>query len=432
MAESGHEICISTRFNVPCVLSLLMNCQVIFLIFSLPVMVFGEVWEQAPPTAVEFEKSQLTSIYVSEGASVGDINHDGKMDVVAGPRVWLGPSFEESYDYMELRSAVRPKGYTSNFFTFPDRLTDDVWVDILQVGLPGTTAQLAVNPGKFFVAPGEGHTSSCPHCDVQNDICNESPRFLDVIGDEKKELLCFSGGYLILAVPGEDPTEAWRVHRLSGKDPKKFRRYEHGLGVGDLNGDGLKDILERSGWWEQPVGWDGVSTWRYHPYPFAPEKGGAQMFAYDIDGDGEQDVVSALNAHGYGMAWFEQIELNGSIGFKKHIVMTDKPEGNPYGVCFSQPHAMACADIDGDGIEDVVTGKCYFAHNGKDPGAHDPAVLYWFRTVRHPDGSAELVPYQIDDDSGVGRQITAADLNDDGKIDLAVANKKGVFVFIQK
>ena len=111
--------------------------------------------------------------------------------------------------------------------------------------------------------------------------------------------------------------------------------------------------------------------------------------------------------------------------------MTDRPEGNPYGVCFSQPHAMGCADIDGDGVKDIVTGKCYFAHNGKDPGAHEPAVLYWFRTVRKPDGSAELVPYLIDDDSGVGRQITLEDVNGDGKIDIVTANKKGVHAFLQ-
>jgi hypothetical protein len=89
-------------------------------------------------------------------------------------------------------------------------------------------------------------------------------------------------------------------------------------------------------------------------------------------------------------------------------------------------------DIDNDGIADIVTGKCYYAHNGRDPGARDPAVLYWFKTLRNADGAAELVPHLIDDNSGVGRQITTGDLNGDGKMDIVTSNKKGVFAFIQK
>ena len=156
------------------------------------------------------------------------------------------------------------------------------------------------------------------------------------------------------------------------------------------------------------------------------------MFAYDVDGDGDTDVVTAMNAHGYGLSWHEQITNIDGIGFKEHMVMTNLPKDNAYGVSFSQLHALSCIDMDNDGVLDIVTGKCYYAHNGRDPGAEEPAVLYWFKTVRNDDGSAELVPYKIDDNSGVGRQISTGDLNDDGKIDIVTANKKGVFVFIQK
>jgi len=245
---------------------------------------------------------------------------------------------------------------------------------------------------------------------------------------EKKQLLSFSRNHITLSVPTAAPKKPWEVLNIGSGVSMAI----HGLGIGDINGDKLPDILEKRGWWQQPKNWDRKTHWKFHPFPFAPKQGGAQMFAYDINGDGLNDVVTALNAHSWGMAWYEQIKDGEKISFKQHTIMTDKPEGNPYGVCFSQPHAMSCIDIDGDGIKDIVTGKCFYAHNGRDPGADQPAVLYWFRTTRHKDGTTELIPYQIDDNSGVGRQISTGDLNGDGKMDIVVGNKKGVFAFIQK
>ena len=34
--------------------------------------------------------------------------------------------------------------------------------------------------------------------------------------------------------------------------------------------------------------------------------GGSQMFAYDVNGDGLNDIITALAAHGFGLAWYEQ------------------------------------------------------------------------------------------------------------------------------
>lgn len=387
-----------------------------------------------PKTKVTFEKTQLLDRYISEGVSVGDIDNDGKPDIISGNLWWKGPQFKKSFSFAPVKffNTTGPglDGYSSNFFTFPSYISKDKWLDIIKVGLPGDNSQWVKNPGaKPYAKNNTKH--SCQHCNAQDNVCNESPQFIDIIKGGKPELLAFSHNQITLATPSANESIPWPVLAITPKDGR-FQKYSHGLGAGDINGDGLTDVLEKSGWWQQPKNWDKSTPWKFHPFAFAPAQGGAQMFAYDIDGDGDNDVVTALNAHKYGLAWYEQIKQGNSISFKAHTVMTDKPEGNPYGVCFSQPHAMACADIDGDGIKDIITGKCYFAHNGKDPGAHDPAVLYWFRTTRHSNGSAELVPYQIDDDSGVGRQLTTADLNNDGKVDIITSNKKGVFIFRQK
>jgi len=43
-----------------------------------------------------------------------------------------------------------------------------------------------------------------------------------------------------------------------------------------------------------------------------------------------------------------------------------------------------------------------------------------------------FIPYLVDDDSGVGTQVTAAKINGDKLPDIVVGNKKGDFVFIQE
>ena len=113
--------------------------------------------------------------------------------------------------------------------------------------------------------------------------------------------------------------------------------------------------------------------------------------------------------------------------------MGESEQPNEYGVAFSQTHAIQLIDMDADGVLDIVTGKRYWAHGGKDPGGNMPAVLYWFKTVPgKTSGDAKFLPYKIHGDSGVGTQFDTADLNGDSKPDILVGNKKGTFVHLQK
>ena len=132
------------------------------------------------------------------------------------------------------------------------------------------------------------------------------------------------------------------------------------------------------------------------------------MYAYDVNGDGLNDVITSLDAHGWGLVWFEQIRNGDEITFQEHVIMSKQAENtdNPYGVQFSQLHAVDLVDIDGDGLKDIVTVEVLPSSRLLIRGFSRRSVIYYFRLTRQSDGGVHYVPYQIDDNSGIGRQLS--------------------------
>jgi len=390
---------------------------------------------KSPPTPkaatlsprVNFKKLRLSDQFIAEGAHFGDFNRDGHMDVVAGWQWFAGPDFKQEHDYTAPpgKPYDAEKSYSDYFLSYVYDFNSDGWLDILVYSWPGKDASWYQNPGET-----EGYWRKHTLLDEAD---NESPQFGDITGDGKPELICHSGGRFGFAeIDWDNPSSPAVFRPISPADPKKIFRYTHGYGFGDINGDGRTDIIEKNGWWEQPADYRAGGLWTFHKTPFIDPggPGGAQMLVHDVNGDGRNDVISSLDSHGYGLAWFEQLE-DGS--FRRHMLVNTEPEDNPHGVKFTQIHALELADVNGDGLMDFITGKRFWAHGpDKDAEPAAPAVIYWFELTRGPDGTAGFIPHLVDDDSGVGTQVTAGDLNGDGLIDIISANKKGVFVFIQQ
>lgn len=374
--------------------------------------------DSGPP--VSFEKRVLTDRYYCDGVTAGDVNRDGKPDVVAGPFWHEGPEFAKKHEIYPAVAHEPAKSPSDSMFSYVHDFNGDGWPDVLRLG------RVHLHEAVWFENPKGADSPWTKHVAFER-VFGESPPFADMDGDGRPDVVCHwknRWGWLRFDV--KDPGMPWSF--IPATEAGTYHHFYHGTGVGDVNGDGRPDLLLNEGWFEQPTS----GPWTFRPFRFGA-KGGAQMFAYDVDGDGDSDVVTALDAHGWGLAWFEQVREGGRIDFRRHLIMGDRSEESTYGVAFSQPHALAVADMDGDGLTDVVVGKRRWAHGPTgdvEPDA-DP-VVYWFRLVREPSSGARFVPYRIDDRSGAGVQITAADVNGDGAPDVLTASKLGTFVFLAK
>ncbi len=397
----------------------------------LPVIGLFSANVSAEPPKIRFERIQLDEKFRSEGVAVGDFNNDGKLDIAAGFVWYEAPDWKMHTIVSQPPSAGRdavigtplhfdPRSYSNSFCNFAEDVNGDGWTDLIVVDFPGTPTWWFENPKG---APGDWKKHLC--IPVTN---NESPDFLDLDGDGRRELIAgFSPDaaqpdgpdrQMAYAKPVADPYQPWQLFPISVKSAPGTRRYSHGLGVGDINGDGRNDILCADGWWEAPTSAE-TTLWKFHAAPFGERAGegkAAHLLVYDFDGDGDNDVLSS-SPHGFGIWWHEQLP-DGQ--WKTHEIDSS----------VSQTHAVCLADINGDGLPDFVTGKRWWAHVTGDPGGDEPAVFSWYE-LRRENGRPHWIRHEFDRDSGPGTQFQMADVDGDGLIDIVSSNKKGVYYFRQ-
>ncbi len=356
------------------------------------------------PADVRFRKQIVDPVFVSEGVAVGDINKDGITDVLAGTFWYEAPSWKRHRIHADTLNPV--KSYSTTFINFSMDVNSDGWIDLIRFDQPGASCMWYENPKNkaglwkgYMILPTAGI---------------ESPAFVDVDGDGKKDIICndiTSKQVIWLKTPVAKRDTVWQRFVISNEPGRATHQYTHGLGWGDVNKDGRNDVIIKNGWWESPANVK-EADWKFHKASLGEDC--ANMFVLDADEDGDHDVVSS-SAHKYGLWWHEHTDT----GWATHEISK----------LFSQSHALAMVDINGDGHPDLISGKRYLAHVSGDPGTDDPSVLYWFEFI--PGKEPQWIPHMVDEASGVGNNFQVQDMNGDKLPDIIISNKKGVFVFEQ-
>jgi hypothetical protein len=394
---------------------------------------------EAEKTSASFRVQRLSEFYYSYSAAIADLNRDGHQDVVAGPYYYLGPDFAVGRQfYTGITYNPTSEWPVASMVQLTHDWTGDGWPDVLNLGgnAGNGVGTLYVNP-KGENRRWNSHVVMNPPDGV---VGNEETLLRDIDADGQPEIIHTGQNTMRYSKPDPaNPTGAWKVTTISEPGPWGVN-ISHGLGIGDINGDGLMDFVSAYGWWQQPQKGAAAGTlWKWNPVGFARwgasqgGAGGAEMGIYDVNGDKLNDVVTALEGHGFGLAWHEQKrDANGNITFVQRTIMDSVLDDNAGGVWFTQPHAVTFADVNQDGILDMITGKRHHSHfQYADPDNWGMPVVYVYKVQRNPKaaGGAEFVPELIHNRSGVGSHIATGDLNKDGTADIVTSGASGTFIF---
>lgn len=330
---------------------------------------------------------------------VFDVDHDDDLDIVSGAFWYEAPEWKKHFVADVEVINGRPDGYSH----LPMDINRDGWIDILHCNFRSKSIYWLEHPGATL---GEWKKHL-----VEEPGPMETGRLYDINGDGHLDILP-NGWYF----------NAWYqlAPQIAGAEPR-FIRHEigeegagHGNGFGDINGDGRGDYVGIKGWYEAPE--DPVNDpWLWHP-DFDLGRTSIPVIVADVDLDGDNDLIYA-QGHDYGIFWEEQTgKSGGQIIWEKHLIDST----------WSQGHSPLWVDLDNNGIMEFVDGKRFWSHEGKDPGARDPLVIYSYEYDKQL-GSFRRRVIQENGPAGFGLDPKAVDIDRDGDLDLVLPGRSGLY-----
>lgn len=351
---------------------------------------------------IEWEKIKLDD-GAYESAGVFDVNNDGKLDIVCGAYWYEAPNWNKH----KICDILAAGEYFDDFSTIPVDVNGDGYTDFVTGGWWGGKLYWRENP--------KGRPVEWTTHEIATTGNIETTRAWDVDGDGELEI--------VPNTPGRPLAFYKLVKDASGKGAGEFRKYVvtetpqgHGLGFGDILGNGKGAFITPSGWWEAP---DDPLTgeWTFHA-EFELGCASVPILVVDCNGDGVNELIVG-QAHGYGLDYYTQKTENGKRVWTKHPI-------DPF---FSQYHDMIWIDIDGDGVSELVTGNRFRAHCGNEPGETEVVGLYYFKWNGESFTKIVIDHGKIPTCSGTGIFFQVVDIDGNGRLDIVAPGKDGLYLF---
>lgn len=345
---------------------------------------------------MQFKLHVINDASPYEAAGIGDFNGDSIPDVLCGAYWYAGPDFVP-HKIAELKEVNE---YYDDFASEILDIDEDGDLDTLSCTWFSQSIFWRENPG------GEGEWN----VHVVDTPGNMETGFsYDVDQDGRIDF-----------VPNINKEIAWYRNTAPATWEKMTVGVDgagHGIGVGDVDQNGVTDFVTPRGWYQGSENQDGI-TFAWNEWD---DLGGTSipMLVHDVNEDGLNDIVYGMG-HDFGVFWKEQIIINGKRSWNTHTI-DDR---------WSQAHYMRIVDLNEDGRWELVTGKRHRAHNGKDPGGTDEVCVYLYS---YHGESGEWNRQTLSEGGGVGFGLNAdiGDMDGDGDFDIVCPGKSGLYWFEQ-
>ncbi len=371
---------------------------------------------------VRFRRHVINSNSEFSAAAAIDVNSDGRLDIVSGGWWYGSPTWVRH----RLRDVEMIGNRFDDYSNLPLDVDQDGDLDLVSINYRSKSLYWVRNPGR---AGGDWQKSVI---DIPGP--SETGFLADVNHDGIPDL-----------IPNGTKFAAWyeRAPTQPGTSEVKFLRRNlpdeiigHGIGIGDINGDGRMDLVSANGWAEGPID-AAKDRWLWHSEFKFFRDCSVPMICSDVDRDGDTDIIWG-RGHDVGLYWTEQRsadvannnkELPSGLMPEVGDVLLGKTKWVSHAIdtSWAAAHALLLGDIDGDGRDDLVAGKRFQGHDGRDPGENDPLAIYWYRFV---DSSRTWQRNTISLGAGCGMDLDPklVDIDADGDLDILAPARSGLYL----